>query len=114
VLACSIGLHWTFMQAVAWTGMVISYAQEAPLAEAVVKTFDGQHPCALCKQIAKGKRSEKKAEYKFELFKLKFPSAARAFIFDAPRLCWETTALNPAADSLTHAPPFPPPKGLFV
>ena len=94
--------------------MVISYAQEAPLTEAVVKTFDGQHPCSLCKQIAKGKRSEKKTEYKSELSKLKFPFAPGAFTFSAPFLSWELTALNLAVNSLTHAPPGPPPKGLFV
>src|SRR5437867_4285298 len=88
-LASSIGLHWAFLQAVAWAGMVISYSQDAPLTEAVVKTFDGQHPCKLCKQIAKGKRSEKRTEYKHELSKLEFPYASVAFIFRAPALFWE-------------------------
>ena len=53
-LACSIGLHWGFLQSAAWVGMVIHYSQDAPLKEALVKTFDGKHPCALCKEIAKG------------------------------------------------------------
>jgi len=66
-LASSIGLHWTVLQVVAWAGMIVSYSQEAPLGEAVVKTFDGEHPCNLCKQIAKGKQSEKKSEFKFEV-----------------------------------------------
>jgi hypothetical protein len=61
-LACSIGLHWGFLQSVAWVGMVVSYSQDAPLREALAKTFDGKHPCPLCKEIAKGKQSEKKSE----------------------------------------------------
>ena len=109
-LASSIGLHWAFFQAVAWTGMVISYSQDAPLTEAVVKTFDGQHPCKLCKQIAKGKRAERKAEYKIEMGKVKFPFAPIAGIFTAPRCFWEVGAGNSAAGSVTHSPPVPPPR----
>jgi len=112
-LASSIGLHWAFLQAVAWAGMVISYSQQAPLTEAVAKTFDGQHPCPLCKQIAKGKRSEEKPDYKFELSKLKFQYTPVAFLFSPPSVFCEVPSLEPAGDLLTHAPPFPPPRGFF-
>src|SRR2546427_5728196 len=113
-LASSIGLHWTVLQTVAWAAMIVSYSQEAPLGEAVVKTFDGQHPCTLCKQIAKGKRPEKKSEYKFELKKLEFPYAPFAFIFRAPSSFWEMRARDYGADLLTHAPPVPPPRAFFA
>ena len=113
-LASSIGLHWTFLQAVAWAGMIVSYSQEAPLGEAVVKTFDGQHPCTLCKQIAKGKRSEKKSDYKFELKKLEFPYASFAFIFHAPSSFREVRAGNDRADLLAQAPPNPPPRSFLA
>ena len=113
-LASSIGLHWTFLQAVAWAGMIVSYSQEAPLGEAVVKTFDGQHPCTLCKQIAKGKRSEKKSEYKFELKKLEFPYTPFAFVFRAPSSFWTMWAGDDSCALLTHAPPIPPPRGFLA
>jgi len=113
-LASSIGLHWTFLQAVAWAGMIVSYSQEAPLGEAVVKTFDGQHPCTLCKQIAKGKRSEKKSDYKLELKKLEFPYAPFAFIFCAPAAFWKVCSGNDSSDLLTHAPAIPPPRSLLA
>src|SRR5439155_26981924 len=93
-LASSIGLHWTFLQAVGWAGMIVSYSQGAALGEAVVKTFDGQHPCTLCKQIAKGKRSEKRSDYKFELKKLEFPYAPSAFAFCAPSCFWTVCSGN--------------------
>jgi hypothetical protein len=112
-LASSIGLHWAFLQAVAWAGMVISYSQEAPLTEAVAKTFDGQHPCPLCKQIAKGKRSEEKPDYKFEVSKLKFQYTQVAFVFSAPSVFCEFPALEHSSDLLTHAPPIPPPRGFL-
>ncbi len=112
-LALSIGLHWRVLQVVAWTGMVISYSQDAPLAEAVVKAFDGQHPCTLCKQIAKGKESEKKSEFKFEVKKLEFPLARVAFSFSAPTSFRELRAGDERANLLTHSPPSPPPRSLL-
>jgi hypothetical protein len=109
-LALSIGVHWTVLQVVAWTGMVISYSQDAPLAQAVVKTFDGKHPCNLCKKIANGKRSEKKSEYQFEAGKVKFANAAVSFVFSAPMSYWEVGERNDTPDLLAHAPPIPPPR----
>jgi len=113
-LASSIGLHWSFLQAVAWAGMIVSYSQEAPLGEAVAKTFDGQHPCTLCKQIAKGKQSEKKSDYKFELKKLEFPYTPFAFIFRSPSSFQEMCAGDDEADLLTHAPAIPPPRSFLA
>src|SRR5262245_52091663 len=71
-LACSIGLHWTFLQAVAWSNMVASYSKDLPFSEAVARTLDGKHPCKLCKEIASAKRSEKKSDTRLESKKLEF------------------------------------------
>jgi hypothetical protein len=111
-LAGSIGMHWAFLQAVAWTGMIVSYAQAAPLGEAMQKTFDGQHPCKMCKQIAKEKQSEKKSEYKFELPKLEFRHAPTTFLFQAPASYWETSTRDENSDRLTYPPALPPPRNL--
>jgi hypothetical protein len=111
-LASSIGLHWTFLQVVAWTGMVLTYSQEVPVTEAVVKTFDGKHPCSLCKEIAKGKHSEKETDYKFECAKLKFSYAPVTFLFTQPSAFWEIVLPDDFAELLTHAPPVPPPRTL--
>jgi hypothetical protein len=40
--------------------MIVCYSREAPLAEAIARTFDGNHPCALCKHVAAGRKSDKK------------------------------------------------------
>ena len=109
-LAGSIGLHWAFLQVVAWTGMMISYSQDRPVTEAVADTFDGQHPCKLCKQIAKEKQAEKRCEFQFESSKLKFAHASAAFIFSTPPLLWEVAVPDQSAELLTHAPPVPPPR----
>ena len=113
-LAGSIGLHWVILQTLAWTGMVIRYSQDAPLIQAVTKTFDGKHPCSLCKQIATGKRSEKKSDYSFDCSKLEFRYVPVAFVFRAPTSFWEVVPLNAEGDLLAYAPALPPPRSLFV
>ena len=50
-----IGGPWAVLQTVAWTKMIVDYSQGTTLGEAVAKTFDGEHPCALCKKISKAK-----------------------------------------------------------
>jgi len=112
-LASSIGLHWAFLQAVAWTGMVISYSQDRPVTEAVSDTFDGNHPCKLCKEIATDKRTEKKSQYKFESSKVKFAYKRAAYLHSMPAFLWEAPALEPSGNLLTQAPPSPPPRSFI-
>lgn len=50
----SIGMHWALLQSAAWVGMLVTYSRDASIAEAVAKTFDGKHPCRLCKLVEKG------------------------------------------------------------
>jgi hypothetical protein len=64
VLVLSLGLHWAVLQTVAWTGMLITYSRDASFTEAVSKTFDGEHPCPMCKIIKKGRAEEKEQEQK--------------------------------------------------
>lgn len=60
-LVLSIGMHWNFLQVVAWGGMLVKYAQEGSLKSAIEKTFDGEHPCCLCKAIKQGQDEERKS-----------------------------------------------------
>lgn len=52
-LCLSVGLQWVVLQGIAWTGMMIKFSQQDSLAEAVSKTFDGEHPCPLCNAVKK-------------------------------------------------------------
>ncbi len=61
LLVClSLGMHWALLQGIAWTGMLISFAREGAMIEAVEKTFDGQHACALCLKVKEGRDSDEK------------------------------------------------------
>ncbi len=52
------GGHWAVLQTVAWTGMVIEYSKDSPVATALIKTFSGKAPCKMCKTIEAGKEKE--------------------------------------------------------
>jgi hypothetical protein len=46
------------MQEVAWVKMLVSYTQERGLKRGVIETFDGKHPCELCKKAAELRQQE--------------------------------------------------------
>lgn len=59
-LCISIGGHWAALQSVAWVAMFATYSQQTSLTAAITQTFDGNHPCGLCKGISATKQHEKK------------------------------------------------------
>jgi hypothetical protein len=61
-LTVSLSAPWTFLQSIAWTGMLYSYTKEAGFSRAVSMTFDGEHPCPLCKAIEKGRAQEREQD----------------------------------------------------
>ena len=92
--------------------MVISYSQNASLTEALEKTFDGKHPCQLCKKIADSKRSEKKSDSDLDLKKFEFSFVESLFVFSAPAFLDGQTPANDSALALVQTPPVPPPRQL--
>lgn len=108
--ALMLGLHWTFLQSVAWMSMLVRYSQDGSLASAVVRTFDGEHPCALCVQIAEGKKAEGEKEREYPVQKLDLLcQLPAAFIFAAPRFSDEHTG-DCTAPLRAVQPPTPPPR----
>ena len=112
VLAAT-GTHWMILQSVAWTRMLAENLQTSSLQKAIVCTFDGKHPCCLCKRIAKEKQSEKKSDLQVELKKLEFPYEKFEFIFSPPSEFRELRAIDENGLVLAHAPPVPPPRRFF-
>ena len=112
LLTFAIGGHWAVLQSVAWVGMVASYSQNSTLREALLKTFDGKHPCALCKTISAGKKSEKKTEFTPQVKQLGFVSARTVFVFCPPHAFWLQPESRASMWMLTTSPPSPPPRSL--
>ncbi len=47
------------LQVVAWSRMLVDYSAQAGLAEGMSMTFDGQHPCCMCKAIAESRKQQR-------------------------------------------------------
>jgi len=117
-LMVSIGGQWMLLQGVAWVGMAVSYSIEVgSVKEGLEKTFDGEHPCPLCKAVQKGGQEEgdpadpltgrvvgkTKAELcSFEVIRLFPPTSSRLAAVDVAM----------KAEERALAPDVPPPKAV--
>jgi hypothetical protein len=111
-LCVTLGFHWGLLQSVAWVGMIVDYSRQGSIKEAVCKTFDGQHPCPLCKLVRAGKASEKKTEAQQSTRQVDlFAGQTASFVF--PPLPDSSYSVPPPAASRTEVPPLPPPRPFF-
>ena len=113
-LLAASGGHWAALQSVAWTTMLAKNLQSASMSRALETTFDGKHPCPLCKAVAAGKAAEQKSEFNLELKRLEYPPAPDGFILVAPAQFRLLPQTNFSAETLAHKPPVPPPRDRFV
>ena len=113
------GGHWMALQSVAWARMLVAYSQQADFATALEQTFDGAHPCPMCKKISQDRAQERSEQ----------PAGAPSVSRAAPEtLCLAAgqdiplvpvrTAFVRAHDLAAPAdrvqpPPTPPPRGSF-
>jgi hypothetical protein len=104
------GSHWLVLQSIAWTGMLASNLQENSFTSAIERTFGGEHPCCLCKQISKGKQTEKKSDLQLTWKKLEFPLSMHVLNFIPQSRCTEMPCIDFFAKQLTYTPPVPPPR----
>jgi hypothetical protein len=114
VLTLAIGGHWALLQTVAWTNMLATNLRTDSLEVAVIKTFDGQHPCNLCKVIAAGKKSEKRTEFPATLKRLEFISARPVFVFAPPQDFRLLPELEISFHQSSRQPPVPPPRNVAI
>lgn len=59
-LLVSMGGHLALLQTIAWGTMLVDFSTKGGFSEAVEKTFDGEHPCAMCKAVKTTKQEEDK------------------------------------------------------
>lgn len=109
-LAVGSGAHWVALQTVAWATMLVDYSRAASLIVAVEKTFDGEHPCALCLTVKDGEKQQQEQQAAQPVPDIKGILApvlrvtSPAFVFAShPRF-------EEAAERLVHSPPVPPPR----
>ncbi|MFO1500111.1 MAG: hypothetical protein U1G07_17265 [Verrucomicrobiota bacterium] len=111
MLCLVLGLHWTFLRTVGWVNMFASFAQTGTVHEALVKTFDGSHPCSMCKFVKNAKHGEKKEQSINPDGKLNLMLTVSLSSLNPPTAY---TWLLPLRDNTwlgrTEAPPLPPPR----
>src|SRR5438874_2802186 len=112
-LCCAIGLHWIALQSLAWTTMIIDYSKRAPICQAITQTFDGAHPCSLCRAVNAGKNSEKKSDLQAPTPKIDMICVWRTASSLRPFIPFEYTVRDFHSSQIGRSPPVPPPRSLL-
>ena len=113
LLVLTLGLHWAMLQSVAWVGMIVTYSRDASLTEAINKTFDGQHPCKMCKVIKQARAEEKQKEQKQNVkpgSKSELGLVWQATPFDFSADFHRVLPTNSKAPTRSNEPPKPRPR----
>jgi hypothetical protein len=113
-LLAATGAHWAALQSVAWTTMFVDNLHSNFISQALIRTFDGKHPCQLCQAVAAGKKSEKKSSFTLELKKFEYPPATKILTPVAPLAFEWMPQLHFSAKTFDQSPPVPPPRRFFV
>lgn len=109
-LCANIGLHWATLQSLAWASMIVRYSQSAPLTEALAKTFDGKHPCNLCKAITKSKNAEKKSDMRTPIPKIDLICKMASRLFFPPPSGFDRGVSVARQLARCYQPLVPPPR----
>jgi hypothetical protein len=106
-----LGGHWALLQTSAWVGMIVQYSQRTGLKAALTETFDGEHPCSVCKAIQDGKKQEqKKAPLLQTELKKDYLAAANRFQFYQEWVEVEYPGSNQRLEGVAFEPAVPPPR----
>jgi len=108
------GGHWAALQSVAWTRMLAVNVRHSSVVVALEKTFDGRHPCRLCKSIASAKQKEKKQPRVETLGKIVFFCEQTAVEFSPLVEMEALEAIRGVWSQVTAAPALPPPRSAAV
>ena len=111
-LLAATGAHWAILQSFAWTTMLAQNLRADSFASAVAHTFDGHHPCGLCKAIDAGKNAAKRVEYTCPISRFEFPVIAGRIELAAPGHTTFVSVENQFAAARSLEPPTPPPRAL--
>ena len=114
VLFAAAGGHWMALQSLAWTNMLLSYSQNGTFVDAVAKTFDGRHPCGLCKKIEQAGQGEQTPQTLQQENQVHFviPSAV-AIVLGEP-LSWKLEISDVHSSGRVEQPATPPPRSAAV
>ena len=123
-IACLVALlgmsggHWLALQSAAWVRMLVEFSRSDSLSIAIIKTFDGRHPCSICLKVRAGLHEQQQQEKKNPPLKIeKLPECTWQFrqLTASPLPASPTAPSTPFASAFyldfTESPPTPPPRG---
>lgn len=110
MLCLVLGLHWPVLRTVAWVNMLVTFAQTDTVQEALTKTFDGKHPCSLCKFVKHAKQGEKKDQSLKVEAKLDLMLVVETCRLNPPTAYSLFPVLDTSTFGRTESPPVPPPR----
>ena len=90
--------------------MLISYSQSGSVATAIANTFDGNHPCPLCKAIAKAEKGSKKQDLQAGSGKIDMEFRRQTALLFPPRQREEWRHFAENAPAFFTEPSVPPPR----
>jgi hypothetical protein len=107
----SAGGHWAVLQSIAYSRMLVQFAQEDSWCTAVEKTFDSRYACPLCPKIRDGYNKERKAPPTVSGGHLpEFVAQSGFFFCFAPAAVTDVPFLPPLHADFYTVPPKPPPR----
>lgn len=111
LLALFLGVHWFALQSVGWASMLVSRSQTAGWQEAVRTTFDGEHPCEVCKLVSAGRKAEKQPVVEFKVTKIEAGVPAdQVQIPEPPAVTRVPMAVVVVPPIISASPALPPPR----
>lgn len=105
-----LGGHWMVLQSAAWVGMVVSYSHGESMATALEKTFDGAHPCDLCKVVKSGRDEEQRQPVAKSILKLDAVLVVKVELPQPPRVAADFPAPLAVLEMVMSQVPTPPPR----
>jgi hypothetical protein len=111
LLSVTLGLHWTVLQSVAWTTMVVKRSQQGSLASAVRTTFDGNHPGGICQLVRAGKSVKDQSDRTMSILRLEAaPSRSTPLWIGAADAVSDRIPSDEHRLGRRDVPPLPPPR----
>jgi hypothetical protein len=107
----SAGGHWAMLQSIAYTRMLLEFAEQDSLGTAVKKTFGERYACSLCPKIRDGFNNDHKKPLSLsEVQQPEFLAQSNPPIVFIPVVVAHVAFLPSRHIVFPNAPPKPPPR----
>lgn len=90
--------------------MLIDYSQHCSFKQTIVQTFDGHHPCNLCKHVSDSKATEKDHDNSQTTAKTDLICLTRKCAILPALISFDYPEVILSSAASPHQPPSPPPR----